>query len=139
MALAHRLPDRRWRPGPWVGAVGHGQPTASLSDADRIRLEGCERPTAIDADVDGDLVGDAHLRFRPQEGGTSVEAFWEVEMRQPAMRLASRVGRPLLQWGHDRVVEMQIRNLPPLFGLPWGYLISEGETPCEQPSMCGKP
>ena len=34
----------------------------------RIRLEGCERPTAIDADVDGDLVGDAHLRFRPQEG-----------------------------------------------------------------------
>ena len=74
----------------------------------RIRLEGCERPTAIDADVDGDLVGDAHLRFRPQEGGTSVEAFWEVEMRQPSMRLASRVGRPLLQWGHDRVVEMTV-------------------------------
>jgi hypothetical protein len=24
------------------------------------------------------------------------------------MRLASRVGRPLLQWGHDRVVEMTV-------------------------------
>ena len=33
---------------------------------------------------------------------------WTVEMRQPAMRLASRFGRPLLQWGHDRVVEMTV-------------------------------
>ena len=73
-----------------------------------VRLEGCERPTAIDAAVDGDLVGDAHLRFRPQDGGTSVEASVEVEMRQPAMRLASRVGRPFLQWGHDRVVETTV-------------------------------
>jgi hypothetical protein len=31
-----------------------------------------------------------------------------MEMRQPAMRLAGRIGRPLLQWGHDRVVEMTV-------------------------------
>ena len=58
--------------------------------------------------ISGDLVGDAHLRFRAEDGGTRVEASWTVEMCQPAMRLASRIGRPVLQWGHDRVVELTV-------------------------------
>ena len=29
-------------------------------------------------------------------------------MMQRPMRLASRVARPLLQWGHDRVVELTV-------------------------------
>jgi hypothetical protein len=29
-------------------------------------------------------------------------------MMQRPMRLASRFGRPLLQWGHDRVVESTV-------------------------------
>ncbi len=37
-----------------------------------------------------------------------MEVAWTMEMRQPAMRLASRIGRPVLQWGHDRVVEMTV-------------------------------
>jgi hypothetical protein len=37
-----------------------------------------------------------------------VEVAWTVEMKQRPMRLASRFGRPLLQWGHDRVVEMTV-------------------------------
>jgi hypothetical protein len=74
----------------------------------RIDLVGCQRPHAIDATVSGDLVGDATLRLRPERGGTWVDAAWTVEMQQPAMRLAGRIGRPLLQWGHDRVVEMTV-------------------------------
>jgi hypothetical protein len=74
----------------------------------RIDLVGCDRPHAIDAAVTGDLVGDAQLRLDPDEGGTRVHAAWAVEVRQPAMRLAGRLGRPLLQWGHDRVVEMTV-------------------------------
>jgi hypothetical protein len=93
-----------------TGSVLSGTVSPPLPYRMRIRivLEECERPTAIDAAVDGDLVGDAHLRFRPQGSGTAVEAAWAVEMRQPAMRLASRLGRPLLQWGHDRVVESTV-------------------------------
>jgi len=92
------------------GSVLHGTVSPPLPYRMRIRIElaECVRPTAIDATVDGDLVGDARLRLRPEGSGTAVEAAWAVEMRQPAMRLASRVGRPLLQWGHDRVVETTV-------------------------------
>jgi hypothetical protein len=74
----------------------------------RIELIECSRPEAIDARVDGDLVGDAHLRLIPEGPGTRVEVAWTVEVMQPAMRLANRVARPVLQWGHDRVVEMTV-------------------------------
>lgn len=72
----------------------------------RIEFVSCARPYVIEAAVDGDLRGDAELRLHPDSGGTRVEVAWTVEMQQPAMRLAARIGRPILQWGHDRVVEM---------------------------------
>ena len=74
----------------------------------RVELIDCERPVAIDATIEGDLTGVARLRLRPELEGTWAEVAWTVEMRQPAMRLASRIGRPVLQWGHDRVVEMTV-------------------------------
>jgi hypothetical protein len=74
----------------------------------RVQLDKCERPHAIDAVISGDLIGDAQMRLRPEGAGTWAEVAWKVEMRQPAMRLASRIGRPVLQWGHDRVVESTV-------------------------------
>src|SRR5665213_3355003 len=74
----------------------------------RVELVECERPNAIDATISGDLIGDARLRLRPEVGGTWAEVAWTLEMRQPAMRLASRIGHPVLQWGHDRVVEITV-------------------------------
>jgi hypothetical protein len=74
----------------------------------QIELVQCTPPHAIDATVAGDLIGDAQLRLRPEGTGTWAEVAWTLEMRQLAMRLASRVGRPVLQWGHDRVVEMTV-------------------------------
>ncbi len=93
-----------------AGAVLHGVVTPPLPYRMRLRVEllHVERPHAIDATVGGDLIGDARLRLRPDGGGTVADVGWTVEMRQPAMRLASRIGRPVLQWGHDRVVEMTV-------------------------------
>ncbi len=93
-----------------AGSVLCGVATPPLPYRMRLRVElvDCERPNAIDATIGGDLNGDAQLRLRPEEDGTAAEVAWTVEMRQPAMRLASRIGRPLLQWGHDRVVEMTV-------------------------------
>jgi uncharacterized protein YndB with AHSA1/START domain len=76
----------------------------------RIQFDRCERPHAIDATVGGDLTGDAHLRLRPDGDGAWAEVAWNVEMQQPAMRLANRYGHPVLQWGHDRVVEMTVES-----------------------------
>lgn len=93
-----------------TGSVLRGVVNPPLPYRMRLRIEvvECERPHAVTATIGGDLVGDSQLRFRPDGEGTWVDAAWTVEMRQPAMRLASRVGRPLLQWGHDRVVEMTV-------------------------------
>jgi hypothetical protein len=74
----------------------------------RVELTRCEAPIAIDAVIGGDLEGPAWLRVQPEAGGSRVEVAWTVEMMQRPMRLASRFGRPLLQWGHDRVVETTV-------------------------------
>jgi hypothetical protein len=74
----------------------------------RIELVDCHRPRPIDATIGGDLKGEARLRLRDEDGGTWADVAWTVEMQQAAMRLASRLARPLLQWGHDRVVESTV-------------------------------
>jgi carbon monoxide dehydrogenase subunit G len=93
-----------------AGSVLHGVVTPPLPYRMRLRVElvDCDRPHAIDATIGGDLIGTGRLRLRPAAEGTLAEVSWRVEMRQPAMRLASRIGRPVLQWGHDRVVEMTV-------------------------------
>jgi hypothetical protein len=83
----------------------------------RVEIRECVRYKSIDADVHGDLEGTAHLRTVEHSGGTTVDMSWKVEMMQRPMRIASRVARPLLQWGHDRVVELTLKGLPKEFGL----------------------
>jgi len=73
-----------------------------------VELVRCVPGRAIDAVVSGDLRGDARLRLRPIDEGTEAEVSWSVEMTQRPMRIASVVGRPLLQWGHDRVIEITV-------------------------------
>ena len=92
------------------GSVLHGVVTPPLPYRMRLRIElgACRRPHDIEATVGGDLTGEAHLRIRPRLDGSLVSMAWTIEVRQPVMRLAARVGRPLLQWGHDRVVETTV-------------------------------
>lgn len=93
-----------------TGAVLHGVVAPPLPYRMRLRVEltDCEPPTEIDAVIHGDLEGEARIEIRPGEVGCTAEVAWTVEMMQRPMRLASRFGRPLLQWGHDRVVEITV-------------------------------
>lgn len=93
-----------------AGSVLHGVVSPPLPYRMRIRVEitRCEPPTGMDAVIHGDLEGLASLEVRAREGGAEAEVAWTVEMMQRPMRLASRFGRPLLQWGHDRVVDMTV-------------------------------
>ncbi|MGO8862752.1 MAG: SRPBCC family protein [Acidimicrobiales bacterium] len=93
-----------------TGAVLHGVVAPPLPYRMRIRVEltRCDPPGAIDATIGGDLEGEARLRVRAAGSGSRVEVGWAVEMMQRPMRLATRVGRPLMQWGHDRVVDMTV-------------------------------
>ncbi len=62
----------------------------------------------MEARIRGDLVGEAALVLRPEGAGSNVEVAWTVEMMQRPMRMASRMAHPVLQWGHDRVVELTV-------------------------------
>lgn len=94
------------------GAVLHGVVTPPLPYRMRLRieLERCIRPRSIEATVHGDLEGHARVTFEPDGPGTCTEVAWTLEMMQRPMRMAARVARPLLRWGHDRVVEMTVTS-----------------------------
>ena len=62
----------------------------------------------ISAFVHGDLEGTARLTFEELGPPTHVRATWTIEMMQRPMRLAARLGYPLLRWGHDRVVDAAV-------------------------------
>jgi carbon monoxide dehydrogenase subunit G len=100
-------------PGLVPGAVLQGlvSPPVPYRMRVRVELDSCEEPTSIDATVGGDLVGPATLRLSSHGGGTRVDVAWSLEMKQRPMRLAARVAKPLLQWGHDRVVEATVSAL----------------------------
>jgi carbon monoxide dehydrogenase subunit G len=74
----------------------------------RIALVGSDAPRRIDAEVSGDLVGTAHVQLDPAPEGTRARVGWTVEMMPRPMRIAARLGSPLLRWGHDRVVEATV-------------------------------
>lgn len=73
-----------------------------------VLLTGCDPGRGMQALVHGDLEGEASIAMRPQGTGTNVEVGWTVEMMQAPMRVADRVAHGLLQWGHDRVVDLTI-------------------------------
>jgi hypothetical protein len=74
----------------------------------RMRLEvvlgECVPPRSISALVRGDLEGVANIDFDGDERETHAHAVWTIEMMQRPMRVAAKVAKPVLRWGHDRVV-----------------------------------
>jgi len=75
-----------------------------------VLLKEYARPRLIRAEVHGDLEGEARLLLEAEDAGTMATAAWTIEMMQPSMRLAARVAHPLLQWGHDRVVDATVAS-----------------------------
>ncbi len=73
-----------------------------------VVLDDCVEASSIDATVHGDLEGTAHLVLTADDEGTLVTAAWTVSMMQRTMQIANRVARPLLLWGHDRVVDATV-------------------------------
>ena len=108
VVLARGVPTRGERLQ--KGSVLHGVVAPPLPYRMRIEVEvtECWAPRRMEALIHGDLEGEASLDIRPVGTGSSVEVAWTVEMKQRPMRLADRMAHPLLQWGHDRVVEITV-------------------------------
>jgi len=92
------------------GTVLHGVVVPPLPYRMRldVALDECVRWDHVTAFVHGDLEGTAKLTFDGDDSEAFVRASWAIEMMQPPMRMAARFAHPLLQWGHDRVVEATV-------------------------------
>jgi carbon monoxide dehydrogenase subunit G len=94
------------------GAVLHGVvcPPVPYRMRLHVELDRCRPPSRIDATVHGDLEGTASLVLESEGQTTKAEVAWRIEMMQRPMRVAARLARPLLTWGHDRVVDMTVSS-----------------------------
>ena len=92
------------------GTVLHGIVVPPLPYRMRLDVvvEECVPKRRITALVHGDLEGSARLTFDGDDAETRAHATWTVEMMQRSMRLAATIAHPLLQWGHDRVVDATV-------------------------------
>lgn len=63
----------------------------------------------VETEVSGDIEGPARLELDPTGGGTSARLVWAVRVVDPALRATARVARPLMEWGHDWVVNRGVR------------------------------
>jgi hypothetical protein len=64
----------------------------------------------VETVVTGDLVGPACLEIASEESGSTARLSWQLELRDPALKLAARIARPLMEWGHDWVVSTGVRQ-----------------------------
>jgi uncharacterized protein YndB with AHSA1/START domain len=62
------------------------------------------------ASVAGDLAGPARLEVAEAPEGSRATLAWTVELRAPILRAASRIARPVMEWGHDWVVDSGVRQ-----------------------------
>ena len=115
------LVDLEWYSSWWPEIVA----VAKLSDDDalvvcksalpyelELHLTAVHRePERLEVAIDGDLVGFARFELAAVDSGTRLEFTEEVEVAGRALRFAAYVGRPLLVWNHDRMLESCIRGL----------------------------
>ena len=64
----------------------------------------------IEATVEGDITGPARLEVEPHPEGSLVRLTWDLVPGTPLLRGLSRVARPVMVWGHDRVLELGARQ-----------------------------
>jgi hypothetical protein len=82
-------------------AIGPPLPYVLTVDLAVVRVVESE---SVDVDVDGDLHGSARLELGDCDDGSTARLHWTLEVQRPMLRAAATVGRPILQWGHDWVV-----------------------------------
>jgi hypothetical protein len=92
------------------GTVMHGVVEPPLPYRMRIDVvvDDCQPVQRLGGAIHGDLEGRARFHLEGDDAATVVHAAWTVEMMQTPMRLAARIGHPLLRWGHDRVVDATV-------------------------------
>ena len=65
----------------------------------------------VETVVRGDIAGPARLEVRPLTGERcEARLTWALEPSTPLLRNMARFARPLMEWGHDRVLDVGVRQ-----------------------------
>jgi uncharacterized protein YndB with AHSA1/START domain len=64
----------------------------------------------VQTQVTGDISGPARLEIAPNGHGCTARLVWELQPASTLLRTISRVARPVMVWGHDRVLELGVRQ-----------------------------
>jgi len=75
-----------------------------------VHVDRVEPARTLDARVTGDLQGPAQLELASDPAGCTVRLSWEVQLASRRLQRVARIGRPVMQWGHDLVVDMGVRQ-----------------------------
>ena len=79
----------------------------------RSRIERCDRPNALVADVDGDLRGRGVWTLTETANGTHVRFDWQVHADRRLLRVLTPVLRPVLRWNHNWAIARAMEGLEP--------------------------
>jgi hypothetical protein len=72
-----------------------------------------ERPTEVEADVEGDLSGHGHWTLTESRGRVHVRFDWRVNADRAFIRLLTPMLRPLFRWNHDWAIARAMEGLEP--------------------------
>lgn len=64
----------------------------------------------VDTKVSGDLEGPARLEVAAHAHGAEARLSWDLELRDPLLRAGSRAARPVMEWGHNWIIDSGVRQ-----------------------------
>jgi len=94
------------------GSVAHCVIQAPLPYALRfdVTVERVVPSERVETRITGDLDGPARLEISETGTGSEAHLAWSLQLRDPVLRRLAIVGRPLMVWAHDRVVDVGMRD-----------------------------
>jgi uncharacterized protein YndB with AHSA1/START domain len=75
-----------------------------------VAIDHVEVARSVTTTVGGDLQGPARLEIEPDAGGSTARLVWSLRPHRQLLRRLAVVARPVLVWGHDRVVDHGVRQ-----------------------------
>ncbi len=123
IADARRYPE--WWRSVYISADADGPPEVGRTSSQYFKgrlpyklrttstIVRLERPTTVEADVEGDLRGKGVWTLTPRDGKTHVRFDWRVYADRPLLRYLTPVLRPLFRWNHNWSIKRAIEGLEP--------------------------
>ena len=76
----------------------------------RVQILALVPEQLVDTRVSGDLDGPARLEVDAHPTGCQARLTWSLELQEPLLRAGAWAARPMMEWGHNWVIESGVRR-----------------------------